>query len=82
MPDLESEIAAQLRRQAEALPIDDQIRDHLVRRVRTHQRRRRAVLVSAPVAAALFVPSAGHRSRPRASAAAATHGAQKAAVPR
>ena len=73
MPDFESEIAAQLRRQAEALPIDDQMRDRLVWRVRTHQRRR-AVLVSAPVAAALFLPSAGHRSRPRASAAAATHG--------
>ncbi len=90
MSDLESEIAAQLRRRAEALPVDDQVHGRLVRRVRTHQRHRRAALVGGPVAAvavavlavALIVPSAGHPSRPRASAAPAVHGPQKAAVPR
>lgn len=90
MSDLESEIAAQLRRRAEALPVDDQVHDRLVRRVRTHQRRRRAALVGAPVAvvvaaalaAALIVPSAGHRSRLRVRAAPAIHGPQKAATPR
>ena len=90
MSDLESEIAAQLRRRAEALPIDDQVRDRLVRRVRIRQRRRRAVLVGGPIgvvavaalAAALIVPSAGHPSRPRASAAPALHSTPKVAVPR
>ena len=89
MSDLESEIAAQLRRRAEALPLDDQVHGRLVQRVRTHQRRRRAALVGGPVAvvavavlaAALIVPSAGHPSRPRASAAPAMHSPQKAAVP-
>ena len=90
MPDLESEIAAQLRRQAESLPIDDQMRDRLVRRVRTHQRRRRAALACAPVAvvgfaalaAALIMPSTGPPSRLRVSAGPAIHGPPKAAVPR
>src|SRR5579875_4018852 len=90
MPDLESEIAAQLRRRAESLPIDDAVRGRLVQRIRTHQRRRRAVLVGAPVAvlavaalaAALVVPSARHPGRPRVSAAPAIHGAQKAAISR
>ena len=89
MSDLESEIAAQLRRRAEALPLDDQVHGRLVQRVRTHQRRRRAALVGGPVAvvavavlaAALIVPSAGHPSRPRSSAAPAMHSPQKAAVP-
>jgi hypothetical protein len=90
MSDLESEIAARLRRRAESLSIDDQVRERLVRRVRTRQRRRRAVLVSAPVAAVavaalaatLIVPSAGHQSRLRVSAAPAVHGPQSAAAPR
>lgn len=90
MSDFESEIAAQLHSRAESLPVDDQVRDRLLRRVRTHQRRRRAVLVSAPIAvvavaalaAALIVPSAGHPSRLRVSAAPAVHGPQSTAVPR
>ncbi|MDA8182887.1 MAG: sialidase family protein [Actinomycetota bacterium] len=90
MSDLESEIAAQLRRRAEALPIDGQMHDRLVRRVRTHQRRQRAALVGGPVAvvavaalaAALIVPSAGHQSRPRVIAAPAVHGPLKAAARR
>ena len=89
MSDLESEIAAQLRRRAEALPIDDQVHGRLVRRVRTHQRRWRAALVGGPVAvvavaalaAALIVLSTRHPSRPRASAAPAMHSTPKAPVP-
>lgn len=90
MSDLESEIAAQLRRRTEALSIDGQVHGRLVRRVRARQRRRRAALLGGPIgavvvaalAAALIVPSAGHPSRLRASAASPTHGAPKAAVPK
>lgn len=89
MPDLESELAAQLHRQAASLRIDDQMRDRLVRRVRAHQRRRRAVLASAPLAAvaaaalatALIVPSAGHPSPGQEHAAPANHGFARAAAP-
>lgn len=87
MPDLESEIAVELRRRAESLPIDDQARDRLVRRALVHRRRRRAVLAGTPIALAaaalitvLTVSSASHPSRPRTSAAPAMHSRKSAAA--
>lgn len=88
MPELESEIAAKLRRRAEALPIDDQVQGRLVRRVRTRLRHRHAALAGGPVAvvavvaAALIVRPGGHPGRPRAIAGPAIHGLKGAAVPR